>query len=183
MILDGDDPEPPPELLAGVIEHVVERRTTEREHRGRHVHELPVRELLDERFVAGLLDQLGHAVHSPLELHDLPVLGPPLAVQDLGGPVRIHMELVNRRALGAEGALVVRAARVAFDVDDLAVDRVDQGRASDRAERANARRRLGVLDAQDRKSTRLNSSHGYISYAVFCLKKKKKTNKQIKNNK
>src|SRR2546429_8464608 len=30
---------------------------------------------------------------------------------------------------------------------------------------------------RDRKSTRLNSSHGYISYAVFCLKKKK-TNKQ-----
>src|SRR2546422_7917184 len=28
--------------------------------------------------------------------------------------------------------------------------------------------------AADRKSTRLNSSHGYISYAVFCLKKKKK---------
>src|SRR2546422_4495355 len=27
--------------------------------------------------------------------------------------------------------------------------------------------------AKDRKSTRLNSSHGYISYAVFCLKKKK----------
>src|SRR2546422_2685228 len=26
---------------------------------------------------------------------------------------------------------------------------------------------------EDRKSTRLNSSHGYISYAVFCLKKKK----------
>src|SRR5256886_16518358 len=29
------------------------------------------------------------------------------------------------------------------------------------------------LDAQDRKSTRLNSSHSQISYAVFCLKKKK----------
>src|SRR2546430_12118727 len=29
---------------------------------------------------------------------------------------------------------------------------------------------------QDRKSTRLNSSHSQISYAVFCLKKKKKTN-------
>src|SRR2546429_4688938 len=29
--------------------------------------------------------------------------------------------------------------------------------------------------ARDRKSTRLNSSHGYISYAVFCLKKKKIT--------
>src|SRR2546422_4486589 len=30
--------------------------------------------------------------------------------------------------------------------------------------------------AVDRKSTRLNSSHGYISYAVFCLKKKKDEN-------
>src|SRR2546422_7424029 len=30
---------------------------------------------------------------------------------------------------------------------------------------------------RDRKSTRLNSSHGYISYAVFCLKKKKNKNK------
>src|SRR5205809_2053428 len=29
------------------------------------------------------------------------------------------------------------------------------------------------IDELDRKSTRLNSSHGYISYAVFCLKKKK----------
>src|SRR2546422_7969214 len=29
------------------------------------------------------------------------------------------------------------------------------------------------MAALDRKSTRLNSSHGYISYAVFCLKKKK----------
>src|SRR2546422_7471265 len=29
------------------------------------------------------------------------------------------------------------------------------------------------LNGADRKSTRLNSSHGYISYAVFCLKKKK----------
>src|SRR2546422_8181980 len=35
---------------------------------------------------------------------------------------------------------------------------------------------------EDRKSTRLNSSHGYISYAVFCLKKKKKK-KKIKQNK
>src|SRR2546429_5366582 len=30
----------------------------------------------------------------------------------------------------------------------------------------------GYVPDQDRKSTRLNSSHGYISYAVFCLKKK-----------
>src|SRR5688572_31778607 len=37
-----------------------------------------------------------------------------------------------------------------------------------------ARRALGGF-AADRKSTRLNSSHSQISYAVFCLKKKKKT--------
>src|SRR2546422_2701773 len=34
-------------------------------------------------------------------------------------------------------------------------------------------------DLRDRKSTRLNSSHGYISYAVFCLKKKKKKTRLI----
>src|SRR2546422_2301148 len=34
------------------------------------------------------------------------------------------------------------------------------------------------LNQRDRKSTRLNSSHGYISYAVFCLKKKKKYHKK-----
>src|SRR2546429_851978 len=40
-------------------------------------------------------------------------------------------------------------------------------------------------EGRDRKSTRLNSSHGYISYAVFCLKKKKKSSKlsnRIHNN-
>src|SRR2546422_7532672 len=37
-------------------------------------------------------------------------------------------------------------------------------------------RAASSLDRRDRKSTRLNSSHGYISYAVFCLKKKKKKN-------
>src|SRR2546422_8053034 len=42
---------------------------------------------------------------------------------------------------------------------------------------------LGPLVARlgDRKSTRLNSSHGYISYAVFCLKKKKKKELNIDN--
>src|SRR6266478_8800679 len=38
-------------------------------------------------------------------------------------------------------------------------------------------------DRQDRKSTRLNSSHSQISYAVFCLKKKKKKKKQNKKKK
>src|SRR5688572_31289613 len=35
--------------------------------------------------------------------------------------------------------------------------------------------------SQDRKSTRLNSSHSQISYAVFCLKKKKKKNKKTQS--
>src|SRR5690625_5529095 len=38
------------------------------------------------------------------------------------------------------------------------------------------------LEMLDRKSTRLNSSHVAISYAVFCLKKKIKKNKKYKNN-
>src|SRR3712207_8286210 len=37
-------------------------------------------------------------------------------------------------------------------------------------------------DHQDRKSTRLNSSHANISYAVFCLKKKKKNSIDLNNN-
>src|SRR2546427_2417100 len=58
-------------------------------------------------------------------------------------------------------------------------------RASARHDFDQAIRDLGVVDAladtagdfvqgEDRKSTRLNSSHSQISYAVFCLKKKKK---------
>src|SRR5256884_6007704 len=42
--------------------------------------------------------------------------------------------------------------------------------AQGRTRRRYSRRRNAIVD---RKSTRLNSSHGYISYAVFCLKKKK----------
>src|SRR5207247_9404426 len=47
-------------------------------------------------------------------------------------------------------------------------------RADHPAEIDPSAERLDVV-GQDRKSTRLNSSHEWISYAVFCLKKKKKT--------
>src|SRR5256886_7943919 len=43
---------------------------------------------------------------------------------------------------------------------------------------ASGARRVGPASLLDRKSTRLNSSHSQISYAVFCLKKKKKTKTQ-----
>src|SRR5207245_3821758 len=39
--------------------------------------------------------------------------------------------------------------------------------------------RAAVQKNQDRKSTRLNSSHGSISYAVFCLKKKKRSEVEV----
>src|SRR2546422_9534813 len=57
--------------------------------------------------------------------------------------------------------------------------RRDRGthRSSGRGSRpvnADARPSQTDVRGRDRKSTRLNSSHGYISYAVFCLKKKKK---------
>src|SRR5947209_11997589 len=58
-------------------------------------------------------------------------------------------------------------------------------RGNDRHDRAALRAviaRVGYGDgdrvASDRKSTRLNSSHANISYAVFCLKKKKERNNQ-----
>src|SRR5205809_5490539 len=38
------------------------------------------------------------------------------------------------------------------------------------------------IRGEDRKSTRLNSSHGYISYAVFCLKKKKNINNKLSSD-
>src|SRR5687768_17809380 len=56
-----------------------------------------------------------------------------------------------------------------------------------RAVRSLIRRRQTILHShvkpanQDRKSTRLNSSHGYISYAVFCLKKKKEKKEHTQN--
>src|SRR5947209_11881451 len=56
------------------------------------------------------------------------------------------------------------------------------------ASRSSPRRHPAAKGSKDRKSTRLNSSHANISYAVFCLKKKKKkinkitaTTQEIKN--
>src|SRR5690349_24690586 len=53
-----------------------------------------------------------------------------------------------------------------------------QSRVTDLAGKPLAGAEIDVWHAEDRKSTRLNSSHVEISYAVFCLKKKKKKKKQ-----
>src|SRR2546429_4484760 len=46
------------------------------------------------------------------------------------------------------------------------------GRTTSTTRSTSPTRGAGIIAFRDRKSTRLNSSHGYISYAVFCLKKK-----------
>src|SRR2546422_5136187 len=69
-----------------------------------------------------------------------------------------------RGAAGRDGA--GGAARAVRDADAE-----HRGRADIGGPRPDRHERVGG----DRKSTRLNSSHGYISYAVFCLKKKNNT--------
>src|SRR2546429_308847 len=63
------------------------------------------------------------------------------------------------------------------DAGKILAMQVEIGAESERAadEPAEKRSKHAAEKAQDRKSTRLNSSHGYISYAVFCLKKKNTT--------
>src|SRR3989442_13992294 len=85
----------------------------------------------------------------PLSLHDaLPISGGAAYVQDLRLPGMLHARVIRPPSYDAR--LVV--------VDSAAVERMP-----------------GVVKVvrEDRKSTRLNSSHVRISYAVFCLKKKK----------
>src|SRR5688572_31717942 len=63
---------------------------------------------------------------------------------------------------------------------DQEVDLARAGVEHDPARRVGVDQPRGQIDARilaDRKSTRLNSSHSQISYAVFCLKKKKEKHK------
>src|SRR5687768_17821296 len=61
------------------------------------------------------------------------------------------------------------------------VQHQEQGEAGDDVEEKGEDGGVALIPdhLQDRKSTRLNSSHGYISYAVFCLKKKTRRKKSI----
>src|SRR2546421_11982963 len=65
------------------------------------------------------------------------------------------------------------ALRQRNPLDRRRADPEDRGQEAGAAARRAAGGASGVGSLRDRKSTRLNSSHDQISYAVFCLKKKK----------
>ena len=76
--------------------------------------------------------------------------------------VRVNDSVVE---LGSTSASNVRVFGVSINASEARVNKLDR-----------------LFRDEDRKSTRLNSSHALISYAVFCLKKKKKTKNQIDTN-
>src|SRR5437773_9679493 len=73
-----------------------------------------------------------------------------------------------------------RSHRAGSTGDNRAEVQVRSGLAQDAAQQMEDGRRDRV--GRDRKSTRLNSSHITISYAVFCLKKKKKNTRTDQSN-
>src|SRR3989449_8612082 len=91
-------------------------------------------------------------------------------------PNRVRVSTALMRAVDANQVWARQYDTVlagVFDVESNLAERV--AGALDVALGAPEREALSMTPTrEDRKSTRLNSSHGYISYAVFCLKKKKK---------
>src|SRR5256886_17177692 len=93
------------------------------------------------------------------------------AERDGRNPGEEHEE--TDRAAAAKGLLQGdRQDARGDDDDDLRANREDEGVPDGDTETGALQNAAEVF--QDRKSTRLNSSHSQISYAVFCLKKKKK---------
>src|SRR5690349_23137586 len=77
--------------------------------------------------------------------------------------------------LSLHDALPISGARVAARREEAgAFPRAQRRRSDPEAARQRPDEGVPAFRRQDRKSTRLNSSHVEISYAVFCLKKKKK---------
>src|SRR5690606_41830987 len=96
------------------------------------------------------------------------LLSPPPPTPTLFPYTTLFRSLRSARAVVAEPRLVERKLHETLEADpalmrvDLVANAVDE-----------TRRVRCLLGTEDRKSTRLNSSHVKISYAVFCLKKKK----------
>src|SRR5258708_15469365 len=81
----------------------------------------------------------------------------------LVGKSAVEISLIERELVG----VIVEPARIGADFGDV-LDLADVIL-------------VGEFDLEDRKSTRLNSSHQIISYAVFCLKKKKVVDHQLRH--
>src|SRR2546430_9703980 len=91
---------------------------------------------------------------------------------------RLSLFFFNDTATTEIYTLSLHDALPIWNPDEADGDVLDRGRRPDReAQRGSAHAAAGVPTA-DRKSTRLNSSHSQISYAVFCLKKKKSATTQ-----
>src|SRR5207249_11734850 len=92
-----------------------------------------------------------------LSLHDALPIYPPGKIADRG----VGLPMLRLNVL-AQAAFKIASAGMPVEIAILDVDHA-----------RNSVRRAKVVMERDRKSTRLNSSHVSISYAVFCLKKKK----------
>src|SRR2546422_10861717 len=87
------------------------------------------------------------------------------------------MRAVPEVLLPLRGSSTAVATGVGWAGAPAAAASLEGGTDEEAVAQAPARTRSSKAK-RDRKSTRLNSSHGYISYAVFCLKKKKKEKKE-----
>src|SRR5205809_5084535 len=89
--------------------------------------------------------------------------------------IKILLEILSLKPRRLAPVIIFRQIFESFELPG-------QKSATERAVRDKSNSKLSASSENlvlwiDRKSTRLNSSHGYISYAVFCLKKKKKKHK------
>src|SRR3989475_5861892 len=116
----------------------------------------------NERCVHCYLDHDDHGEMTPAEIRDVLDQMAEAGVFFLtisGGEVLMRMDFFDILAHARARMFSVKVKTNAFMIREKEADRLA---------------RAGL--ARDRKSTRLNSSHSQISYAVFCLKKKKKQN-------
>src|SRR2546430_9136743 len=97
---------------------------------------------------------------------------PEISTLPLHDALPICHVLVDAAVLGHAGSEAHHLAQ-AIDDDELAVRMARDHHVEAVAAEVHRRENLGDGAGRDRKSTRLNSSHSQISYAVFCLKKKK----------
>src|SRR5688572_25859954 len=94
---------------------------------------------------------------------------------DFSVSLPVHWPGVEGKVAEAFNSIVQLNRRLAEDLQRVGVKVGREGQTRQRLTAANRQGAWAGMERSDRKSTRLNSSHSQISYAVFCLKKKKNT--------